>query len=57
VAAGTPAAWVANDELYDDNGAFRRQLDRLVKVLRMAVDGFWADSRHDVLTPGSGAVP
>jgi hypothetical protein len=57
VAAGTPAAWVANDELYDDNGAFRRQLDRLVKVLRMAIDGFWADSRHDVLTPGSGAVP
>ena len=34
-----------------------RQLDRLVKVLRVAIDGFWADSRHDVLTPGSGAVP
>ena len=34
-----------------------RQLDRLIKVLRMAIDDFWVDSRHDVLTPGSGAVP
>jgi hypothetical protein len=57
VAAGTPAAWVARDELYDDNGAFRRQLDRLVKVLRMAIEDFRADSRHHVLTPRSGAVP
>jgi hypothetical protein len=34
-----------------------RQLDRLIKVLRMAFDDFWVDSRHYVLTPGSGAVP
>jgi hypothetical protein len=33
-----------------------RQLGRLIKVLRMAIDDFWADSRRDVLTPGSGAV-
>ena len=34
-----------------------RQLDRLIKVLRMAIDDLWVDSRHDVLTPRSGAVP
>jgi hypothetical protein len=34
-----------------------RQLDRLIQVLRMAIDGLWGDSRHDVLTPRSGAVP
>lgn len=34
-----------------------RQRDRLIKVLRMAIEDFWAGSRHDVLTPGSGAVP
>jgi hypothetical protein len=33
------------------------QLDRLIQVPRMAIDGLWADSRHDVLTPRSGAVP
>ena len=33
-----------------------RQLDRLIKVLRMAIDDLWVDSRHDVLTPRSGAV-
>ena len=38
-------------------GQPRHQLDRLIQVLRMAIDGLWADSRHDVLTPGSGAVP
>ena len=31
------------------------QLDRLIQVPRMA-DGLWVDSRHDVLTPMSGAV-
>jgi hypothetical protein len=34
-----------------------RQLDRLIEVLRMAVDDLWVDSRHDVLMPRSGAVP
>jgi hypothetical protein len=34
-----------------------RQLDRLIKVLRMVIDDLWVDSRHDVLTPMSGAVP
>jgi hypothetical protein len=34
-----------------------RQLDRLIQVLRMAIGGLWVDSRHDVLTPRSGAVP
>ena len=34
-----------------------RQLDRLIKVLRMAIDDLWVDSRHDVLTPRSGAMP
>jgi hypothetical protein len=34
-----------------------RGLDRLIKVLRMAIDDLWVDSRHDVLTPRSGAVP
>ena len=34
----------------------RHQLDRLIQVPRMA-DGLWADRRHDVLTPRSGAVP
>ena len=34
-----------------------RQLDRLIKVLRMAIDDLRVDSRHDVLTPRSGAVP
>ena len=29
VAAGTPAAWVASDELYGDNGAFRAGVTRL----------------------------
>jgi hypothetical protein len=33
-----------------------RQLGRLLKVRRMAIDDFWAHSRHDVLTPRSGAV-
>jgi hypothetical protein len=28
----------------------------LIKVLRMAIDDLWVDSRHDVLTPRSGAV-
>jgi hypothetical protein len=26
------------------------QLDWLIQVPRMAIDGLWADSRHDVLT-------
>ena len=34
-----------------------RQLDRLIEVLRKAVDDLWADSRHDVLMPRPGAVP
>ena len=34
-----------------------RGLDRLIKVLRMAIDGLRVDSRHNVLTPRSGAVP
>jgi len=34
-----------------------RQLDRLIKVLRMAIDGLWVDGRHDGLTLRSGAVP
>ena len=34
-----------------------RQLDRLTKVLRMAIVDLCVDSRHDVLTPRSGAVP
>jgi hypothetical protein len=34
-----------------------RQLDRLVEVLRMAIDDLWVDSRHVVLTPSSAAVP
>ncbi len=34
-----------------------RQLDRLIRVRRMAIDDLWVDSRPDVLTPGSGAVP
>jgi hypothetical protein len=34
-----------------------RHLDRLIKVLRMAIDDLWVDSRHDVLMPRSGAVP
>jgi hypothetical protein len=33
-----------------------RQLDRLIKVLRMAIDDLWVDSR-DVLTPRPAAVP
>ena len=33
------------------------QLDRLIKVLPMAIDDRWVDSRHVVLTPRSGAVP
>lgn len=33
------------------------QLDRLIQVLHLAIDGLWADRRHDVLTPRSGAVP
>jgi hypothetical protein len=33
-----------------------RQLDRLIKVLRIAIDGLWVDSRHDVLVFRSGAV-
>jgi hypothetical protein len=33
-----------------------RQLDRLIKVLRMSIDDLLVDSRHDVLTPRSGAV-
>jgi hypothetical protein len=28
----------------------------LIKVLRVAIDGLWVDSRHDVLMPRSGAV-
>ena len=32
------------------------QLDRLIKVLRMAIDDLWVDGRHDVLMPRSGAV-
>ena len=32
------------------------QLDRLIKVLRVAIGDLWVDSRHDVLTPRSGAV-
>jgi hypothetical protein len=32
------------------------QPGRLIKVLRMAFDDFWVDSRHDVLMSGSGAV-
>lgn len=31
-----------------------RQLDRLIQVLRMAIDDLWVDSRHEVLTPRSG---
>jgi|RhiMetdeSRZDD1v2_1073273.scaffolds.fasta_scaffold13250_5 hypothetical protein len=34
-----------------------RQLDRLTKVLRMAIDDLCMDSRYDVLTPSSGTVP
>jgi hypothetical protein len=34
-----------------------RQLDRLIKVLRVAIGDLWVDSRRDVLTPRSGAVP
>jgi hypothetical protein len=34
-----------------------RQLDRLTKVLRMAIDDLCVDSRHDVLTPRSGTAP
>jgi hypothetical protein len=33
------------------------QLDRLIRVLPMAIGGLWVDSRRDVLTPRSGAVP
>jgi hypothetical protein len=33
-----------------------RQLDRLIKVLRMAIGGLWVDSRHDVLMPGSAVL-
>jgi hypothetical protein len=33
-----------------------RQLDRLIKVLRMAIDDLWVDRRHDVLLPRSGAT-
>jgi hypothetical protein len=33
-----------------------RQLDRLIKVPRMAIGDLWVDSRHDVLTPRSGAM-
>ena len=33
-----------------------RQLDRLIKVLRMPIDDLWVDSRYDVLTPRSGTV-
>jgi hypothetical protein len=38
-------------------GQLGRRLDRLIEVLRMAIDDLWVDSRHDVLTPRSGAVP
>jgi hypothetical protein len=34
-----------------------RQLSRLIEVLRIAIDDLGVDSRHDVLTPSSGAVP
>ena len=34
-----------------------RQLDRLIEVLRIAINDLWVDSRHDVLTPTSAAVP
>jgi hypothetical protein len=33
-----------------------RQLGRLIKLLRIAIDDLWVDSRHVVLTPRSGAV-
>jgi hypothetical protein len=33
-----------------------RQLGRLIEVLRRAIDDLGVDSRHDVLTPGSGAA-
>ena len=33
-----------------------RQLGRLIEVLRMAIDDLGVDSRHDVLTPRSGAM-
>jgi hypothetical protein len=33
------------------------QLDRLIEVRHMAIDGLWVDSRQDVLTPRPGAVP
>ncbi len=29
----------------------------LIKVLRMAIDDLWVDSRHDVLMLRSGTVP
>jgi hypothetical protein len=29
----------------------------LIKVLRMAIDDLWVDSRHDVLTPGPVLCP
>jgi hypothetical protein len=35
----------------------RRQLGRPPKALRMAIGDLWVDTRHDVLTAMSGAVP
>jgi len=34
-----------------------RQPDRLIKVVRVAIDDLWVDSRPDVVALGSGTVP
>jgi SRSO17 transposase len=36
-AAGVPAAWVAGDEVYGDDGAFRRWLEDAARPYVLAV--------------------